>query len=49
MCDVLSQAEFSQEITEMILNTVPTLTGDQILAVRQGVLDFARKRGWVDI
>jgi cold shock protein len=49
MCDVLSQAEFSQEITEIILNTVPTLTGEQILGVRQGVLEFARKRGWVDI
>ena len=49
MCDVLSQAEFSQEITEIILNAVPTLTGEQILGVRQGVLEFARKRGWVDI
>ena len=49
MCDVLSRAEFSQEITEILLHTVPALTGQQILEVRQGVLEFARKRGWVDV
>jgi CspA family cold shock protein len=49
MCDVLSRAEFSQEITEILLRTVPALTGQQILEVRQGVLEFARKRGWVDV
>jgi len=30
-------------------NTAPALTGQQILEVRQGVLEFARKRGWVDV
>ena len=49
MCDVLSRAEFSQEITEILLHTAPALTGQQILEVRQGVLEFARKRGWVDV
>jgi CspA family cold shock protein len=49
MCDVLSQAEFSQELTEVLLNTVPTLTAQQILEIRQGVLAFARKRGWIDV
>jgi CspA family cold shock protein len=38
-----------QEITEILLRTVPALTGQQILEVRQGVLEFARKRGWVDV
>jgi CspA family cold shock protein len=49
MCDVLSRAEFSQEITEILLHTAPALTGQQIIEVRQGVLEFARKRGWVDV
>jgi hypothetical protein len=49
MCDVLSQVEFSQELTEVLLNTVPTLTAQQILEIRQGVLAFARKRGWIDV
>jgi len=49
MCDVLSRAEFSQEITEILLHTAPALTGQQILEVRQGMMEFARKRGWVDV
>jgi CspA family cold shock protein len=48
MCDVLSQAEFSTELTELLLNTIPALQGAQILELRAGLLEFARKRGWVD-
>ena len=48
MCDVLSHAEFSGELTEMLLKTIPVLTGAQILEVRQGMLEFAMTRGWVD-
>jgi cold shock protein len=49
ICDVLSQTEFVQELTELLLDSAPALTGQQILDVRQGVLQFARKHGWVDI
>jgi cold shock protein len=48
LCDVLSQAEFGTEITELLLRTIPALTGAQIMEVRQGVLEFAKTRGWVD-
>jgi CspA family cold shock protein len=48
MCDVLSQAEFSTELTELLLNTIPALQGSQILELRTGLLEFARKQGWVD-
>jgi cold shock protein len=48
MCDVLSQPEFKAELSELLLNTIPALTGPQILEVRQAMLEFARKRGWVD-
>ena len=48
MCDVLSQNEFRTEITELLLRTIPALTGPQILEVRQHVLEFAKARGWVD-
>lgn len=48
MCDVLSQPEFSQELTELLLDTTPPLIGTQILEVRQGILQFAQKHGWVD-
>jgi CspA family cold shock protein len=48
MCDVLSQAEFGKELTELLLNKVPSLTGQQISQVRQNVLAFASVKGWVD-
>jgi cold shock protein len=48
MCDVLSPPEFRQELTELLLNTVPELTGQQILQARQGMLEFAKEHGWID-
>lgn len=48
MCDVLSQAEFGQELTELLLNAVPSLTGQQIFQVRRNVLAFASRKGWVE-
>ena len=49
LCDVLSPAEFAQELTELLLGNIPTLTGQQVLAVRQSVLESAKKHGWIDI
>jgi cold shock CspA family protein len=49
MCDVLSPGEFGHEITELLISDVSTLTGQQILKVREGLLECARKHGWVDI
>jgi cold shock protein len=48
MCDVLSPAEFGQEITELLLSAVPELTGHQVIGVRQNMLEFAKKHGWSD-
>jgi hypothetical protein len=47
-CDLLSQAEFSGEVTELLLEAAPDLTGSQIVTLRQSLLDLGRKRGWVD-
>jgi hypothetical protein len=49
LCDVLSSAEFGQELTELLLSSVPSLTGDQVLQVRRIALESARKHGWVDM
>jgi cold shock CspA family protein len=49
MCDVLSKAEFIAELTELLLKTIPALTGPQILELRTSLLDFASKRSWVDL
>ncbi|MFE0427184.1 cold-shock protein [Streptomyces sp. NPDC058953] len=48
LCDVLRNAEFRQEVTEVLLAAAPTLTGEQILQVREGLLRFSRKHGWVE-
>jgi cold shock protein len=49
MCDVLSPEEFGQELTELLLSNIPSLTGQQILEVRKSVLESAKKHGWVDM
>ncbi|MFK4221924.1 hypothetical protein [Streptomyces sp. NPDC019890] len=35
MCDVLSSAEFTREVTELLLTSGSELTGHQIQAVRK--------------
>jgi cold shock CspA family protein len=48
MCDVLSEAEFKQALTELLVNAVPDMTGAQIVKARQSVIEFAREHGWSD-
>ena len=48
LCDVLSEVRFGQEITEILLDSAPDITGKQILQVRQGLITFGRKHGWID-
>lgn len=48
LCDVLSEREFVQELTELLLAEVPELTGKQITYLRRGLLNFAQKYGWVE-
>ncbi len=48
MCDVLSQGEFGHEITELLLENVPSLRGSEIIQVRKSMIGLARKRGWID-
>lgn len=48
LCDVLSKAEFTREITELLLEKVPTLTGAQITATRRELLAVAESYKWVE-
>lgn len=48
LCDVITTAEFSQKITEVLIGTVPTITGGQIMEVRTRLLEHARQHGWID-
>jgi CspA family cold shock protein len=48
LCDVLTAAAFRQEVTELFLDTAPSLTGTQIVQLRQVLLSLAQRHGWVD-
>jgi CspA family cold shock protein len=48
LCDVLSEVRFGQEITEILLESAPDITGKHIIQVRQGLITFGRKHGWID-
>ncbi|GAB3144728.1 cold shock domain-containing protein [Micromonospora sonneratiae] len=48
LCDVLTPREFTAEVTEVLIQHVPSLTGGQIAQVRQHLVDHARSHGWVE-
>lgn len=48
LCDVLSRDEFTHALTELLLGAAPGLTGQQVLDVRQCLLEFAQQHGWAD-
>lgn len=47
-CDVLVARVFATEVTEQLLQSVPTLTGTQIVQVRQALIELATRHGWVE-
>ncbi|MFB4309374.1 cold-shock protein [Actinomadura sp. GTD37] len=46
LCDVLTTTELRIELTELILDTAPELTGAHLVKLRESLLTFARKHGW---
>ncbi|MFJ8229851.1 cold-shock protein [Streptomyces sp. NPDC094448] len=48
LCDVFTPEEFKSEITELLLRSAPTLTAEQILQIRQGLLQFGKNHGWTE-
>ncbi|MEU8343272.1 cold-shock DNA-binding protein family [Actinomadura meyerae] len=46
LCDVLTTTELRIELTELILDTVPELSGAHLVRLRESLLTFARKHGW---
>ncbi|MDT0546992.1 MULTISPECIES: cold shock domain-containing protein [Streptomyces] len=48
MCDVLSVAEFRQELTEALVEVGGTLTADQIKQVRRRVIELAQAHNWIE-
>lgn len=48
MCDVLSYTDFSAELTEALLDGVPTITAAQIVQVRRRVMELVQTHNWVE-
>jgi cold shock CspA family protein len=48
LCDVLSERDFAIEVTEALLQHVPSLTGSQLVQIRQRLGDLARAHGWLE-
>ena len=48
MCDVLSVAEYTGEVTELLLTASAGLTAGQILEVRRRLVQFGKNHGWVE-
>ncbi|GAB3004754.1 cold shock domain-containing protein [Mycobacterium bourgelatii] len=46
--DVLTPEEFLHIVTEKLLRITPALNAQQILEVRSGFEQLARKQGWID-
>jgi cold shock protein len=48
LCDVLSVKEFLEEVTETLLDAAPSITGEQIVHIRQRMAQIAHTHGWVE-
>ncbi|WP_326686441.1 MULTISPECIES: cold shock domain-containing protein [unclassified Streptomyces] len=48
MCDVLSVAEYTRSVTELLLAAAPALTGEQILEIRRHLVQFGKNHGWAE-
>lgn len=48
LCDVLTPREFITEVTEILIQHVPSLTGGQISEIRQHLVEHARSHGWLE-
>ncbi|MFE0101956.1 cold-shock protein [Streptomyces sp. NPDC059009] len=48
LCDSLSAKEYRDEVTEVLLAAVPTMTSAQILQARDRLLRHAENHGWIE-
>jgi cold shock protein len=48
MCDVLTASVYSGELTELLIEHIPALTGEQIKKIRSCLITAARGHGWLE-
>lgn len=47
LCDLLSEANYREEVTEILLRAAPGITAEQILNIRQHLVRTAKQHGWI--
>ncbi|MEV4499765.1 cold shock domain-containing protein [Micromonospora arborensis] len=48
MCDILTASVYSGELTELLIEHVPELTGEQIKKIRSCLITAARRHAWLE-
>lgn len=48
LVEVLPEREFVQQVTDLLLTTAPQLTGAVIVDLRNSLMEFCRRNGWVE-
>lgn len=48
LLDVISNAEYEREITDVLIEVLPLITASEIKRVRQRLSEKAARRGWLD-
>jgi cold shock CspA family protein len=48
LCDVVSTAELSRDVTDILLSAAPSLTGAEIMEIRTRLTRYAKARRWLE-
>lgn len=48
LCDIVAAAELGSVVTDVLLSAAPSLTGTQIIDVRDRLVRYARARRWLE-
>jgi cold shock protein len=48
LCEVIPATEFAQAITDVLIDAAPSVTGAQISQIRQRLVAYARRYGWLE-
>jgi len=48
LCDVLSSTGYQREVTEALIESVPTVSAAQIQQIRQSMVRLAAKHNWIE-
>lgn len=48
LCEIFSQEEFQSQVTDILLEAGPQLTGAQIVELRKRLVQFGRQNGWIE-